>query len=218
MVFQLYSHNYLYVPESPPTTRTHSPAQSIDLNHQAEEAQPMPPPPVLQQAMATGRLAPARANSFAFGSAAALGSGQQQTGRRRSNQQTDPEKGEQQLPPMMSRQNTRPPIESRYPTYAQSEHGSEKSELECPSMSLSVSIGLIVLATGLTYLTAEALTDSLEAVGDQGGVSKEWLGLIVLAIASNSAEHATAVLVAYKNKVDLALSIGSCWPFLELIF
>lgn len=205
MVFQLYSHNYLYVPDSPPSTRTHTPAQSVDLTQPEQHPQFSLPPPT-HNAYATGRMVPTRANSFAFGSAAALGSGQQ-TGRRRSTQQNDPEKAQ---PPIVSRQNTLPPMSSRYPQYPtfQSDHDEEKPELECPSMSLSVSICLIVLATGLTYLTAEALTDSLESVGDSGGVSKEWLGLIVLAIASNSAEHATAVLVAYKNKVDLALSIG----------
>jgi Ca2+:H+ antiporter len=31
-------------------------------------------------------------------------------------------------------------------------------------------------------LTAEALTDSLEGIGEHSGVTKEWLGLILLAV------------------------------------
>jgi Ca2+:H+ antiporter len=79
-----------------------------------------------------------------------------------------------------------------------------------------------------TDLTADALTESLEKIGDSGTVTKEWLGLILLAVVGNglplltpialmidtllAAEHVTAVFVAYRNKVDLALavSIGSC--------
>ena len=44
------------------------------------------------------------------------------------------------------------------------------------------------------------------------GVGRPFLGLIVLPIAGNAAEHFTAVLVAARDKMDLALAIalGSC--------
>ncbi|KAL1745737.1 Sodium/calcium exchanger protein-domain-containing protein [Schizophyllum fasciatum] len=88
----------------------------------------------------------------------------------------------------------------------------EESDKETPEMNLTVAICALVAATGLTYVTAEALTDSLEGIGRSGSVSTEWLGLILLAIVGNAAEHVTAVFVAYRNKVDLALavSVGSC--------
>jgi hypothetical protein len=34
-----------------------------------------------------------------------------------------------------------------------------------------------------------------------GAVSPEWLGLVLLAVVGNAAEHVTAVFVAYRNKV-----------------
>ncbi|KAL1688649.1 Sodium/calcium exchanger protein-domain-containing protein [Schizophyllum commune] len=88
----------------------------------------------------------------------------------------------------------------------------EEHDKETPEMNLTVAICALVAATGLTYVTAEALTDSLEGIGRSGSVSTEWLGLILLAIVGNAAEHVTAVFVAYRNKVDLALavSVGSC--------
>ncbi len=49
-------------------------------------------------------------------------------------------------------------------------------------MNLTVAISVLIAATGLTYLTAEALTDSLEGIGQTGSVSTEWLGLILLAM------------------------------------
>ncbi|KAF9028165.1 calcium/proton exchanger [Hymenopellis radicata] len=89
---------------------------------------------------------------------------------------------------------------------------SDDEEKETPEMNLTVAICLLIASTGLTYVTAEALTDSLEGIGQTGAVSTEWLGLILLAIVGNAAEHVTAVFVAYRNKVDLALavSVGSC--------
>ncbi|KZV79543.1 calcium/proton exchanger [Exidia glandulosa HHB12029] len=83
---------------------------------------------------------------------------------------------------------------------------------EDPELNIPVALGTLLLSTGLTYLTAEALTDSLETIGDSGSVTPEWLGLILLAVVGNAAEHVTAVFVAYRNKVDLALavSVGSC--------
>lgn len=64
------------------------------------------------------------------------------------------------------------------------------------------------LLTLCTDLTAEALTASLQGIGETGAVSTEWLGLILLAIVGNAAEHVTAVFVAYRNKVDLALAVS----------
>lgn len=75
--------------------------------------------------------------------------------------------------------------QSREAEYAKKDMNEPDPDLEAPTMSLYVSLGVIFLATGLTYLTAEALTESLQGVGEAGGVSTEWLGLIVLAIASN---------------------------------
>jgi hypothetical protein len=82
----------------------------------------------------------------------------------------------------------------------ESDDGSEDGE-ETPEINLGVALGALVAATGLTYLTAEALTDSLQAIGASGAVSPEWLGLVLLAVVGNAAEHVTAVFVAYRNKV-----------------
>jgi Ca2+:H+ antiporter len=79
--------------------------------------------------------------------------------------------------------------------------GTVESELEEPEANLTVALCLLLATTGLTYLTAEALTDSLETIGESGTVTPEWLGLILLAVVGNAAEHVTAVFVAYRNKV-----------------
>ncbi len=52
------------------------------------------------------------------------------------------------------------------------------------------------------------LTGALEDVAKQSGIGEEFLGLIVLPIAGNACEHITAVFVAVKDKMDLAIGVA----------
>lgn len=203
MVFQLYSHSYLYNPENDILNDVRSSASSVQ-SAPAASVQPLAP------IVSGNELAPPpvkRTQSLVstFGSRAFLG----QTSKRGSLpaqfsrvDEKDEEKRQR------DRQRRQDPEAAVIP---QGDTGSEK-ELETPEMNLTVAISVLIAATGLTYLTAEALTDSLEGIGQTGSVSTEWLGLILLAIVGNAAEHVTAVFVAYRNKIDLALavSVGSC--------
>ncbi|KAF5353924.1 hypothetical protein D9756_007090 [Leucocoprinus leucothites] len=76
-----------------------------------------------------------------------------------------------------------------------------------------MALACVVVPTGLAYLTAENLVNSLNGLLEaHPSVSKEWITLIVIPIISNAAEHVTAVVVASKGKFDLAMSVavGSC--------
>jgi Ca2+:H+ antiporter len=53
----------------------------------------------------------------------------------------------------------------------------------------------------LVAVCAEFLVDAIQDVCKQWGVSQTFVGLILLPIVGNAAEHVTAVTVAYKNKV-----------------
>ncbi|EKM77745.1 hypothetical protein AGABI1DRAFT_61323 [Agaricus bisporus var. burnettii JB137-S8] len=80
-------------------------------------------------------------------------------------------------------------------------------------LNTPTALSLVLVATGLAYLTAESLVDSLNGLLlAHPGISKEWLTLIVIPVISNAAEHVTAVIVASKGKFDLAMSVavGSC--------
>lgn len=52
------------------------------------------------------------------------------------------------------------------------------------------------------------LTGALEEVADKSGLGQAFLGLIVLPIAGNACEHITAVFVAVKDKMDLAIGVA----------
>ena len=50
--------------------------------------------------------------------------------------------------------------------------------------------------------------DSIDAITQTGGVSETFVGLILLPIVGNAAEHATAVTVACKDKMDLSIGVA----------
>jgi Ca2+:H+ antiporter len=79
---------------------------------------------------------------------------------------------------------------------------------EEPSLSIWVALGTLAASTVLVALNAEYLVDSINAITCTGGISKNFVGLILLPIVGNAAEHATAVTVAVKDKMDLAIGVA----------
>ena len=61
------------------------------------------------------------------------------------------------------------------------------------------------LAVGLM---SEVLVGSISEASESIGLSEFFVGVIVVAIVGNAAEHWVAILVAYKNKMDLAVNIA----------
>ena len=82
---------------------------------------------------------------------------------------------------------------------------------EEPQMDQKDAIILLVLATILVSWMAEVLVHSVESAAEQYHLPYTFIGVILLPLFGNAAEHFTAVSVAAKNKMDLsfAISIGS---------
>ena len=70
------------------------------------------------------------------------------------------------------------------------------------------SIAVLVVAAGFVGWVSEFLVHAVDAAGDAMGLGKVFMGVVVVAIVGNAAEHSTAVLVAMKGKMDLALGIA----------
>lgn len=79
---------------------------------------------------------------------------------------------------------------------------------EEPQLSVMVAVLTLAASTVLVALNAEYLVDSINAITCGGGISKNFVGLILLPIVGNAAEHATAVTVAVKDKMDLAIGVA----------
>ncbi|HKX26364.1 MAG TPA: calcium/proton exchanger [Blastocatellia bacterium] len=70
------------------------------------------------------------------------------------------------------------------------------------------SITVLLVATALVALMSEYLVGAVEGASHTLGLTEVFVGVILVAIIGNAAEHSTAVLVAMKNKMDLALTIA----------
>lgn len=84
----------------------------------------------------------------------------------------------------------------------------QHEENEQPSMSSWAALGLLVATTLLVSWMSELLVGSIEPVTHELGLSEHFIGVILVPIVGNAAEHMTAVTVALKDKMDLSLGIA----------
>jgi Ca2+:H+ antiporter len=68
--------------------------------------------------------------------------------------------------------------------------------------------GVLLVCTLLVALESELLVNSLEVATSQLGLTALFTGVILVPIIGNAAEHATAVTVAMKDKMDLSVSVA----------
>jgi len=68
---------------------------------------------------------------------------------------------------------------------------------------------LLSLAMVLTAIEAEILVGTIHAATRALGMTEFFVGVIVVAIVGNAAEHFSAVTMARKNKMDLAFTIAT---------
>jgi Ca2+:H+ antiporter len=65
-------------------------------------------------------------------------------------------------------------------------------------------IGLVTI-TAIVTILSEWLVTSIDGFCDEFNLGKSFVGVIVLPVVGNAVEHISAVTVAMKNKIDLAL-------------
>ena len=74
--------------------------------------------------------------------------------------------------------------------------------------SLLLWVPVLLGATLFVAIESELLVDALEVATQQLGLTELFTGVILLPIIGNAAEHATAVTVALKDKMDLSVSVS----------
>jgi Ca2+:H+ antiporter len=74
--------------------------------------------------------------------------------------------------------------------------------------SVPKALGLLLLATVGVAVMSEILVHAVEPVSASFGVSEAFLGLILIPIIGNAAEHGTAVVAARRGHTDLAFQIA----------
>ena len=77
-----------------------------------------------------------------------------------------------------------------------------------PTMRLPVALGLMAATTiGIVFMS-ELLVGAIEPVAEQWGLSELFIGVMLVPLVGNIAEHIVAVQMAYQNKMDLSLGIA----------
>ncbi|NPV90619.1 MAG: calcium/proton exchanger [Firmicutes bacterium] len=84
----------------------------------------------------------------------------------------------------------------------------DHSEESAPKWSLKKAAGVLVAATALIAMESEFLVSAVEPMTKAVGLSQFFVGIILIPIIGNAAEHSTAVLMAIKNKMDVAVEIA----------
>ena len=74
--------------------------------------------------------------------------------------------------------------------------------------SMRVALAVLAAATVVTAFVAETLVHTLQAFGEDVGLSDFFLAAVVVAIVGNAAEHGGAVVVAYRGNIKLAAEIA----------
>ncbi len=77
-----------------------------------------------------------------------------------------------------------------------------------PARAPGVAVAILAAATALVAVESELLVHATEPVVTRFGLSELFLGLIVIPLVGNAAEHATAVVAAHRGHTDLALTIA----------
>jgi Ca2+:H+ antiporter len=90
-------------------------------------------------------------------------------------------------------------------TQADDEPRGESASLPWP---VSRAIGVLAGSTLLIAWVSEILVGSVELAASRFGMTSIFVGVIIVAIIGNAAEHSTAILVARKNRMDLSFGIA----------
>ncbi|AKS37315.1 cation transporter [Anoxybacillus gonensis] len=88
------------------------------------------------------------------------------------------------------------------------QHKEDVEEHEEPEWSKGKAMLILALATVAVAYVSESLVHTFEVVAHSFGWSELFIGVIIVAIVGNAAEHASAIIMAYKNKMNVAVEIA----------
>ena len=84
----------------------------------------------------------------------------------------------------------------------ETEHGADES------WSIKKSVSVLLVATVFVALVSEFLVGAVEGARETLGLTEVFVGVIIVAIIGNAAEHSSAILLATRNKMDVTIGIA----------
>ncbi|MGX8773921.1 MAG: calcium/proton exchanger [Bacillota bacterium] len=79
---------------------------------------------------------------------------------------------------------------------------------EKPAMKLPAAIGLLIGSTICIAILSEIFVGTIEPMAESVGLSQAFVGIILVPIIGNAAEHSSAIIMAIKNKMNAAVEIA----------
>ncbi len=92
--------------------------------------------------------------------------------------------------------------------FSSSDTEEKEEEKEIPEWNKGKAIFILVISTMVVAFVSEQLVHTFESLGEQFGWTELFIGVIVVAIVGNAAEHFSAVTMAYKNRMDVSVEIA----------
>ncbi|WP_419162115.1 calcium/proton exchanger [Candidatus Palauibacter sp.] len=92
--------------------------------------------------------------------------------------------------------------------YQGAAHSEDHSDGAAPAWSKGKSFAVLLAAAAFVGWMSEILVGGAEEAAHSLGMNEVFVGVIVVALVGNAAEHSTAVLVALRNKMDLSIQIA----------
>jgi Ca2+:H+ antiporter len=86
--------------------------------------------------------------------------------------------------------------------------GEKNEDLGVNEWGVKTAIGVLLIATIAVAVISEHMVQAVEETAHVMGLSHVFIGVILVAIVGNAAEHSTAIIMALKNKMDLAINIA----------
>nr|KAJ3411080.1 hypothetical protein HK105_002729 [Polyrhizophydium stewartii] len=99
-----------------------------------------------------------------------------------------------------------------FPQYAPptdpNDSNAEDEEEEASILTVPVAIGVLLASAVIIAFCAEYLVGSIEGLSAKLHISETFIGLIILPIVGNAAEHVTAIFASARGKMDLAIGVS----------
>ncbi|MFJ8065753.1 calcium/proton exchanger [Psychrobacillus sp. NPDC096426] len=92
--------------------------------------------------------------------------------------------------------------------FSSSDEPETEKEKEVPEWAKGKSILILLLTTVVVAFVSEQLVHTFEMLGAKFGWSELFIGVIIVAIVGNAAEHVSAITMAVKNKMDVSVEIA----------
>lgn len=91
---------------------------------------------------------------------------------------------------------------------SESADADDDEDFEEPQLTVAGALVTLAISTTLVAFCSEFMVSSIHGLTATGAISTTFVGLILLPIVGNAAEHATAVTVAIKDKMDLSIGVA----------